>query len=169
MVDVTVGDVGVGNDKLVHGKQTINVGVVEPENGVEGRDVEVVHVATSLTASGVVDGVVDRLEAVNTTTAQISADTNLRGGSVTPGLLAGEQSEDTVTERHAHSVETGVHLVVVAAGRVGNRATECFGPVVPWATTHLRGERVTPAVRVERVSNGDSARRLGDGNGLVTD
>ena len=168
-VDVAVGDVGVGDNQLVHGKQTVNVGVVEPEDGVEGRDVEVVHVATSLTASGVVNDIVDRLEAVNTGAAQLSANTDLRGGGGTPGLLAGEQSENTVTERHAHGVEAGVHFIVVAAGRVGNRTTKGVGPAVPWATSYLGGKRATPAVRVERVGNGDSTRGLGNGDSLVTD
>ena len=168
-VDVTVGDVGVGHDELVHGKQTIDVGVVEPEDGVKRRDIKVVHVATRLTASSIVNSVVDRLEAVNTATAQVSADTNLRGRRGTPWLLAREQSKDTVTERDAHSVEAGVHLVVVAASRVGNRTTEREGVVVPWTTTDLTWERVAPAVRVEGVRNSNRSRRLGDSDGLVTD
>lgn len=100
----------------------------------------------SLTAGGVVNDVVNRLEAVNTTAAKLSANTNRRGGCGTPGLLAGEQGKDTVTERDAEGVEAGVHLVVVAASGVGNRATERVGPAVPWSTAHLRRKRVTPAV-----------------------
>lgn len=36
-VDIAIGDVGIGRNNLVHGKETIDVGVVEPENGVERR------------------------------------------------------------------------------------------------------------------------------------
>lgn len=167
--DVTVGDVGVGDNVLVHVQETVNVGVVEPEDGVEGRHVEVVHMATSLATSSIVDRVVDRLEAVDTAAAQVGADTNLRSRSESPRLLAGEESKDTVTERNAHSIETAVHLVVVRAGRVADRATESSGPAVPGTTAHLAVHGVTPAERVQRVGNLNTTLGLGDGNALVAD
>ena len=165
--DVTVGDVGVGSDELVHGEQTVNVGVVKPEEGVESRDIKVVHVSATFATSSVVDGIVNGLEAVNTAAAQVGANTDGGSASSAPVSLAGEQSKDTVTERDAHGIEASVHLVVVAAGRVGNRATERLREVVPWASTHLRRKRVAEGVLVQRVGDGDSSLRLGNGDGLV--
>lgn len=169
VVDVAVGNIGVGGNQLVHSKQTINVGVVEPEDGIKRRNIKVVHVATSLATSGVVDGIVNRLEAVDTSAAQISADTDGGSAGRAPRLLAGEESKNTVTERDALGIEASIHLVVVAASGVGDRATESLGPAVPWAATHLRWERAAEAVRVERVGNGDGSGGLGYSDGLVAD
>ncbi len=165
--DVTVRDISVGGDELVHGEETVNIGVVEPEEGVESRDIEVVHVATGLATSSVVDSIVDGLEAVNTTAAQIGANTNGGSASSAPVGLAGEQSKHTVTERDAKGVEASVHLVVVAAGRASNRAAERLRPAVPWASTHLRRKRAAEAVLVQRVGDGDGALGLGDSDSLV--
>lgn len=63
--DRGVGDEGVRRGDLVHSEETVDVGVVEPEKGVERRVVQVVHVTASLAASGVVDRIVNRLEAIN--------------------------------------------------------------------------------------------------------
>lgn len=166
--DVAVRDVRVGADDLVHGQDAVNVGVVEPEDGVESRDIEVVHVATRFTTSSVVDDVVNRLDAVNTAAAQVGADTNSRSASLTEVGLAGEQGKDTVTEGDADGAEASVHLVVVAARGVGDGATERLREVVPWATTHLRGKGVAKVVLVERVVDCGSAGRLGDGDTRVT-
>lgn len=167
-VDVSVSNICVRGNVLVHGDQTVNIGVVKPENGVKSRHIKVVHVAARVTTSSVVDNVVDRLEAVDTAAAQISTDTNRLSGSKAPRLLAREERKDTVTERNAEAGETTFHLVVVAASRVGNRATESAREVVPWTTAHLIREGITPAVRVQRVGNGLSTLGLGDSDALVT-
>lgn len=125
--------------------------------------------ATSFTTSSVVDGIVDRLEAVYTASAEVSSDTNLRSSGESPRLLASEESKDTVTERDAHAVEAAIHLVVVGAGRVGDRAAEGEGVVVPWSTSHLVGKRLSPAVRVERVGNLLATVGLLDSYSLITD
>lgn len=166
---VTVGDVGVGADDLEHGEKTIDVAVVEPEERVESSDIEVGHVTTALTARNAVDKVVDRLDAVDAATAEGSTDTNSSSAGSAPVGLAGEESKDTVTNRNAGRAKTSVQLVVVAASRIGDRAAKRDGPAVPWASAHLRGKRVAPAVAIERV--GDPNRTLGlvDSDGLVPD
>lgn len=166
-VDVAIGHVSIGNDELVHGEQTINVGVMEPEDGVERGHVKVVHVTTGFTTSSVVDSIVDRFEAV--ASRQICAYANSRSTGRAPRLLAGEQRKDTVTERDALGIEASIHLVVVAASGVGNRAAKCLGEVVPGASSHLRGERAAEAVGIEGVVDGNSALGLGDGNLLIAD
>jgi len=125
-------------------------------------------VATRFATSGGVDSIVNRLKAVGTAAAEIGADTNGRGGGITPGLAAGHESKDTVTERDAHVAELTLHLVVVAAGRVGDWAAQSAREAVPWATTHLIRHAITPGVGVERVGDGDLSLGLGDGDGLIT-
>lgn len=61
--------VAVGVDGLPDGEEAVDVGVVEPEDGVEGRERQVGHVATRDTVAagttrGRVDSVVDALQAV---------------------------------------------------------------------------------------------------------
>lgn len=122
---------------------------------------------TALATSSVVESVVDGLEAIGAAAAQVGADADGLGAGVAPRLLAGEESEHTVTQRDAHAVESGAHLVVVAAGGVGNRATESTWPAVPWTTTHLVRESVAPAVRVEGIVDCDLSLGLGDSDLLV--
>jgi hypothetical protein len=167
--DVAVGDIGVGSNELEHGKKTVDVEVVKPENGIEGSNIEVGHVAAALTTSRDVDEIVDRLDAVDTATAQVGADTDSSSAGSTPVGLAGEESKETITDRDADGGKASVHLVVVAARRVGDRAAKGFGEVVPWTSTHLSRKRATPAVAVERVVNRDTTLGFGDGDLLVAD
>lgn len=165
-VDSSRHNISVGDDGLVHGEETVNVGVVEPEERIESSDVEVAHVSISATDSAV-DIVVDGLEAVSVTAARL--DTESSGGSITPGLLAGEECKNTLAPPHAGLAEDGVYLVVVAASGVRDGTTKSSGETVAWAPSHLAGKRVAPSVRVERVTDGNLTLGLGHTDGLVAD
>ena len=164
-VDSSRHDVGVGDHELVHGEEAINVDVVEPEERIESSDIEVAHVSISATDSAV-DIIVDGFEAVSIAAGCL--DTESSSGSVTPGLLAREESENTLAPSHTSLAEDCVDLVVVAASGVRDRTTKGSRETIAGTPSNLTGERVAPSVRVERVADGNLTLGLGHANGLIT-
>lgn len=164
-VDPSRNNIAVGGHILVHGEETVDIDVVEPEEGIESGDIEVAHVSIS-TTDGAVNVVVDRFEAVGVATSGL--DTESSSGSIAPRLPAGEESKDTLTPSHAGLPEDSVQLVVVAARGVGDGTTECSWETVARTPAHLARKRVAPSVGVERVADGDLTLGLGHTDGLVT-
>ncbi len=80
---------------LVHGKETVNVDVMEPEDGIKSSIVEQTHVTTTIT-NGSVDKIVHRLDAVCVAIGLL--DTNCFGASVTPRCTAGENVVNTLAK-----------------------------------------------------------------------
>lgn len=164
-------DVAVGVQVLPHGEQTVDVGVVQEEGGVEGGKVVEGHVTRrALSAGQRVDTVVDRLER-DTAALALLGDTVV--GNVEE-VGAGRQD----------AVDLGARLRVVVADRldrlriVGCRAralvarvAQRAAPLVPVAAADAgevaRSVRVHLGEGVERVGDLLLALRRVDGDGLV--
>ena len=164
-VDASRNNEAVGVNELVHGKETINVDVVEPEERIESGNIKVAHVSVS-TANGAVDIVVDGLEAVSIAASGLHTESS--SGSITPRLLAGKQSKDTLAPSNAGLSKDGVQGVVVAAGGVGDGTAERSRETVAGTPAHLARKRVAPSVGVERVADGNPTLGLSHTDSLVT-
>ena len=166
-VDVAVSDIGVGLNNLVHGKETIDIGVMEPEGGVEGGDIQIDHVATSFSTNRNVDEIVDAFQTVGVVAILVGADTDGGAGDIASGGTAHEDTIDTITEIQSAGVHDGSNFVVVAAGGVGPWATKSGGVVVPRRASHLGGN-AAPVVLVERIVDLPTASWAVNPDSLVT-
>ena len=146
----------------MHGEKAVDVGVVQPENGVESSDIEEGHVPTVSTSSSV-DLVVNGLEAVSV--AAVGAGTQRGGAGATPVGLTREERIDTLAPCDLGLSEHDVHLIIVVLGAFGT--TDGNRGVVDRARAYLGRQCSAEAVRVERVRDGDGSTGLGDGDGPV--
>ena len=153
-----------GVDRLPQSVDAVDVGVVHPENRVEGSVPQDGHVAVGA-ADVVVDVVVDSLE-------RLAAHVGV--GVAEPAVVGavGEQLVDALTQRRVVLVDTRGRQVVLgqdARGVGGVGVTHGHWPRVPWAREEARAVERVGVVPEQRVEHVLTARRGVEGHEPVGD